>query len=40
MKIDIIKYEPIKVEHWGIVIYLWGSSGELWQVTEVNKVSC
>ena len=22
-----IKYEPIKLEHWGKVIYLWGPSG-------------
>lgn len=35
-----IKYEPIKVEPWGKVIYLWGPSGELWHVTELNKVSC
>ncbi|WP_342743317.1 lactoylglutathione lyase [Pseudocolwellia agarivorans] len=35
-----IKYEPIKVEPWGKVIYLWGPSGELWHVTELNKASC
>lgn len=29
-----IKYKPIKNERWGKVIYLWGSAGELWHVTE------
>ncbi|MBU2883108.1 lactoylglutathione lyase [Psychrosphaera sp. B3R10] len=29
-----IKYEPIKTEHWGKVVYLWGPSGELWHVTQ------
>lgn len=29
------KYEPIKQEHWGKVIYLWGPSGEMWHVTEL-----
>lgn len=32
-----IKYEPIKTEHWGKVIYLWGPSGELWHVTEFSN---
>jgi hypothetical protein len=32
-----IKYEPIKEERWGKVIYLWGPSGELWHVTELNN---
>lgn len=32
-----IKYEPIKKERWGKVIYLWGPSGELWHVTEFNS---
>lgn len=32
-----IKYEPIKVERWGKVIYLWGPSGELWHVTEFSN---
>jgi predicted enzyme related to lactoylglutathione lyase len=32
-----IKYEPIKLEHWGKVVYLWGPSGELWHVTELNN---
>ena len=32
-----IKYEPIKNEHWGKVIYLWGPSGELWHVTEFSN---
>jgi hypothetical protein len=31
-----IKYQPIKTEPWGKVIYLWGPSGELWHVTELN----
>ena len=30
-----IKYEPIKTERWGKVVYLWGPSGELWHVTEL-----
>jgi len=32
-----IKYEPIKEEHWGKVVYLWGPSGELWHVTELRS---
>ena len=32
-----IKYEPIKSEPWGQVVYLWGPSGELWHVTEVSN---
>jgi len=32
-----IRYEPIKEEHWGKVIYLWGPSGELWHVTEFSS---
>ena len=31
-----IKFEPVKQERWGKVIFLWGPSGELWQVTEFN----
>lgn len=31
-----IKYEPIKSEPWGKVIYLWGPSGELWHFTKLN----
>jgi hypothetical protein len=31
-----INYEPIKIEHWGKVNYLWGPSGELLHVTEFN----
>lgn len=29
-----IKFEPIKNEPWGQVVYLWGPSGELWHITE------
>lgn len=32
-----IKFQPIKAEHWGKVIYLWGPSGELLQLTEFNR---
>ena len=32
-----IKYEPIKTEHWGKVVYMWGPSGELWHVTEFSN---
>ena len=32
-----IRYEPIKQERWGKVVYLWGPSGELWHVTEFNS---
>lgn len=32
-----IKYEPIKIEHWGKVIYLLGPSGELWHVSEFSN---
>lgn len=30
------KYQPIKHEPWGKVVYLWGPSGELWHITELN----
>ncbi len=29
-----IKYKPIQEERWGKVIFLWGPSGEFWQITE------
>ena len=32
-----IKFEPIKIERWGKVIYLWGPSGELWHITEFSN---
>lgn len=32
-----IRFQPIKQEHWGKVIYLWGPAGELWHVTELNR---
>ncbi len=32
-----IRYEPIKQERWGKVIYLWGPAGELWHVTQLNN---
>ncbi len=32
-----IRCEPIKQERWGKVVYLWGPSGELWHVTELNS---
>ena len=32
-----IKYEGIKNERWGKVVYLWGPSGELWHVTEFSS---
>ena len=35
-KFENVRFEPIKQERWGRVIYLWGPSGELWQVTELN----
>ena len=31
------KYEPIKEERWGKIIYLWGPSDELWHVTELGS---
>ena len=33
-----IKYEPIKSEPWGKVVYLWGPSGKLWHVTELHSI--
>lgn len=30
------KYQPIKEESWGKVIYLWGPAGELWHITELK----
>lgn len=32
-----IKYEPMKIEPWGKVVYLWGPSGELWHITEFSN---
>ena len=32
-----IRYEPIKEERWGKVVYLWGPAGELWHITEFNS---
>jgi catechol 2,3-dioxygenase-like lactoylglutathione lyase family enzyme len=29
------RFEPIKKERWGKVVYLWGPAGELWHVTEL-----
>lgn len=31
-----IRFEPIRQEPWGRVIYLWGPAGELWHLTELN----
>jgi hypothetical protein len=31
------RFEPIKTESWGKVIYLWGPSGELWHITQLNR---
>ncbi len=31
------RYDPIKNEPWGKVIYLWGPSGELWHVTQLHR---
>ena len=31
------KYEGIKEERWGKVIYMWGPSGEMWHITEHNS---
>lgn len=30
------KFEPIKTELWGKVIYLWGPSGESWHITQLD----
>jgi len=30
------KFESIKIEPWGKVIYLWGPFGELWHITQLN----
>lgn len=30
------RFSPIKDEHWGRVVYMWGPSGELWHVTELR----
>lgn len=32
-----VRFEPIKQEHWGKVIYLWGPSGELLHITQLNS---
>ncbi len=31
------RFQPIKQEDWGKVIYLFGPAGELWHVTELLK---
>ncbi|MDO3380632.1 hypothetical protein [Gilvimarinus algae] len=30
------RFEPIKNEPWGRVVYLWGPAGELWHITELQ----
>ena len=37
IKISGVRYEPIKNERWGKVIYLWGPSGELLHVTQLTS---
>lgn len=37
LEIENIRYEPIRNERWGRVIYLWGPSGELWHITQLNS---
>jgi hypothetical protein len=37
IEMSSIRYEPIKTEPWGKVVYLWGPSGELWHITELNS---
>ncbi|WP_416307763.1 lactoylglutathione lyase [Neptunicella sp. SCSIO 80796] len=32
-----IKHSEIKQERWGQIVYLWGPSGELWHITELNS---
>ena len=32
-----IRYEPIKNERWGRVLYLWGPSNEMWHITELSQ---
>lgn len=32
-----MKYSEVKREPWGKVVYLWGPSGELWHLTELNN---
>lgn len=34
-----VKFSDIKDEPWGKVIYLWGPSGELWQLTEFKHTT-
>ncbi|GAC33059.1 VOC family protein [Paraglaciecola polaris] len=29
------KYQAIKNEPWGKVVYLWGPAGELWHITQL-----
>ena len=31
-----VRFRPIQEQPWGKVVFLWGPSGELWQVTELN----
>ncbi|MDZ7923119.1 MAG: hypothetical protein U5M23_03480 [Marinagarivorans sp.] len=32
------RFEPIKQEHWGKVVYMWGPAGELWHITELAEM--
>lgn len=32
-----VKHSEITQESWGNVIYLWGPSGELWHITQLNS---
>jgi len=36
-RISDLKHSEITQEPWGAVVYLWGPSGELWHITELNR---
>lgn len=38
IRIPQIRYEGIRHERWGKVIYLWGPSGELLHITQLHPI--
>ncbi|MGJ8619085.1 MAG: VOC family protein [Methylophilaceae bacterium] len=37
LKFSTVRHTEIKQEAWGKVVYLWGPSGELWHITELDS---
>ena len=32
-----VKYDSVKEERWGKIIYIWRPFSEMWHITELNK---